>query len=319
MQCFYYTFEIMPSDKNTSAKPFLKWAGGKSQLIERFQDLYPDELKAGKIKTYYEPFVGGGAVFFYIARKYSINKACLYDINDELILAYRVIQNDVYKAMDILDSYSKEYLFLDKERRKRYFYEIRDKFNNQKIDIDFNHYSESWIIRAAQMIFLNKTCYNGLFRMNSAGGFNAPAGDYRNPAIFDEDNLKKVSELLSIADIRKADFRSLKINGNNSFVYFDPPYRPISATSNFTSYTNCEFSENEQIQLAGIIRELHKNGVKVMLSNSDPKNIDPGDNFFDNLYSEFNIFRIPARRLINSKASKRGIIDEIVVINYDVS
>lgn len=308
----------MRTDRDITAKPFLKWAGGKSQLIEKFQELYPYDLKNGKITTYYEPFAGGGAVFFDICQRYGIDKAFLYDINDELILVYRVIQSDVHWLLEILEKYSKEYLNLEKEDRKKYFYRIRSEFNNQRFNIDYNDDSGDWIIRAAQMIFLNKTCYNGLYRVNSSGEFNAPAGNYKGPAIIDEDNFIRVSELLRIAEIKKADFRNVEISESNSFVYFDPPYRPISATSNFTSYTNCDFGEKEQIQLAEIIRELDRRQVKVMLSNSDPKNIDPADDFFDNLYSGFNIFRLPARRLINSRATARGIINEIVVTNYDV-
>jgi DNA adenine methylase len=308
----------MRTNMNITAKPFLKWAGGKGQMIEKFQKLYPHDLKNGKIKTYYEPFTGGGAVFFDICQKYSIDKAFLYDINDELILAYRVIQNDVYRLLEILGQYSNDYLCLEKKDRKKYFYRIRSEFNNQRVNINYNDYSGSWIIRAAQMIFLNKTCYNGLYRVNAGSEFNAPAGNYKNPAIIDEDNLIRVSELLRITEIKKADFRTVEINESNSFVYFDPPYRPLSATSSFTSYTNSDFREEDQIQLAEIIKALDRRKVKVMLSNSDPKNIDPADDFFDNLYSGFNILRLPARRLINSRATARGAINEIVVTNYDI-
>ena len=302
------------------AKPFLKWVGGKGQLLSIFNKLYPLELRQKKIKNYYEPFLGGGAVFFDIAQKYEIESAYLYDINAELILAYKVIQKDVVKLVEFLERFSKQYLKLNELKRKEYYYEMRSNFNLQRFNIDYNNYSENWIPRVAQTIFLNKTCFNGLFRFNSKGEFNSPMGKYANPKILDEHNLFNVSKLLEIAIIKNADFTEIKNDiKSSSFVYYDPPYRPISKTSNFTSYTKFNFRENEQIKLATLFNELDELNIFQMLSNSDPKNIDPEDNFFDLIYKEYNIIRVPARRMINSDAAKRKPINEILVTNYSIN
>lgn len=305
---------------NVGAKPFLKWAGGKGQLLDRFRELYPKELKQKRIRTFYEPFVGSGAVFFDIAQNYEIESAYLYDINEELILTYKVIQKDVTKLLDFLHRYQKNYLKLDKKQRQEFFYDQRTNYNLQRFNIDYDKYSEQWFPRAAQLIFLNRTCFNGLYRVNSKGEFNSPAGNYDNPTICDEQNLLAVHQVLQIAEIKKADFRQVVADlKDKSFVYFDPPYRPISKTSNFKAYSKQDFSDNEQIELSKLFRELDKEGIKVMLSNSDPKNINPFDNFFDELYSDYNIFRVPAKRIINSDPTKRGKINEIVVTNYSIA
>lgn len=304
---------------NVGARPFLKWAGGKGQLLEKFQNLYPNKLKENKIRNFYEPFLGSGAVFFDIVQKYKIENAYLYDINEELILTYKVIQNDVSKLIDFLYRYQKSYLKLDKTKRQDFFYDQRTNYNLQRFNIDYEKYSENWFPRAAQLIFLNKTCFNGLYRVNSKGEFNSPAGEYDNPTICDEQNLLAVNKVLQIAEIRKADFKEV-INDlkSNSFVYFDPPYRPISKTANFKAYSKHAFEDNEQLRLAKLFKFIHEEGSNVMLSNSDPKNVDPNDNFFDEIYNDFHIVRIPARRMINSNATKRGTINEIVVTNYGI-
>lgn len=302
---------------NSIAKPFLKWAGGKSQLLDKFLDFYPAELKSGLLTNYYEPFIGGGAVFFDVAQRYNIKSAFLCDINQELILTYLVIQQDVFKLIEVLDTFSKNYTKLDEVAQSRFYYKVREEYNRNRLNINYLSYSEDWILRAAQIIFMNKTCFNGLFRFNQKGEFNVPAGRYKNPKILDESNLLNVSKLLSVAEIRNAGFETIE-NGvkENSFVYFDPPYRPISKTSAFTAYSKFKFGDEEQKQLAALFNRLNKMGIKQMLSNSDPKNNDPGDNFFDELYCQYNISRIPARRMINSDATKRNAINEIVVTNY---
>lgn len=304
---------------NIQAKPFLKWAGGKSQLLNKFLDFYPPELKNGSLTNYYEPFIGGGAVFFDIAQRYNIKSAFLFDINPELILTYLVIQQDVFKLIETLLSFSKKYTKLNEAAQMRFYYEVRDEYNRNRLKINYLSYSEDWILRAAQIIFMNKTCFNGLFRFNQKGEFNVPAGKYKNPKILDEQNLYKVSEILSIAVIRNVGFEEVeKVIKENSFVYFDPPYRPISKTSAFTAYSKFKFDDEEQRKLAKLFHWLNEKGIKQMLSNSDPKNNDLNDNFFDEIYSEFNITRIPARRMINSDATKRNAISEIVVTNYAV-
>lgn len=305
---------------NVGARPFLKWAGGKGQLLDKFQDLYPKQLKQKKIKTFYEPFLGSGAVFFDIAQNYDIESAYLYDINEELILTYQVIQKDVSKLLDFLYRYQKNYLTLDKKQRQEFFYDQRTNYNLQRFNTDYNKYSEQWFPRAAQLIFLNRTCFNGLYRVNSKGEFNSPAGDYENPTICDEQNLMAVHQVLQIAEIKKADFRQVVTDlKDKSFVYFDPPYRPISKTASFKSYSKQDFTDTEQIELSKLFRKLDKEGIKVMLSNSDPKNNNPTDNFFDEIYSDYNILRVPARRMINSDPTKRGEINEIVVTNYSIA
>lgn len=311
------TVEDLFNPYNVGARPFLKWAGGKGQLLNKFQDLYPKQLKDKKIKTFYEPFLGSGAVFFDIAQNYEIESAFLYDINEELILTYKVIQKDVSILIDFLYRYQKNYLKLDKVKRQAFFYDQRTKYNSQRLNIDYEKYSEKWFPRAAQLIFLNRTCFNGLYRVNSKGEFNSPSGDYDNPTICDESNLLAVSKVLEIAEIKKADFKEI-INDlkAKSFIYFDPPYRPISKTASFKAYSKHDFADNEQVQLAKLYKQLDKKGSKVMLSNSDPKNNDPSDNFFDDIYNGFNIHRVPARRMINSDPTKRGSINEIVVTNY---
>jgi len=300
------------------AKPFLKWAGGKSQLLAQFEGLYPSELKRGKIKHYIEPFIGGGAVFFEIARKYDIASASIYDVNPELILVYQVIQKDVEKLIGEVGNISRDYHRLTEGDRKAFYFQIRDRYNSQRADINFRQYSDNWIARAAMLIGLNRTCFNGLFRLNSKGEFNVPPGRYKNPKILDAQNLRAVSELLQIAEIEVGDFEACEnAIKPGTFIYFDPPYRPISKTANFNSYSTFEFDDNQQIRLAHFFRKLDRNHeVKMMLSNSEPKNEDPTDEFFEELYKGFNIHRVSAHRMINSNAKKRGQIDELVITNY---
>lgn len=301
-------------------KPFMKWAGGKSQLLDQFTNYYPKELKKGEIKKYFEPFLGGGAVFLNIAQNYSIESAFLTDINEELILAYKVIQKNPDTMIEFLSKYSKQYYALTERERKEYYYEVRDNLNLQRFQINYKKYSDNWIPRAAQLIFLNKTCFNGLFRLNKKGEFNVPFGKYENPKILDENNIYALSKILQIAEINAGNFFSTenKID-ENSFIYFDPPYRPISKTSSFTSYSKYSFGESEQIQLRDYFLKLHfEKNPKLMLSNSDPKNENPYDNFFENLYKNFNINRVNANRMINSNGDKRGIIKELLITNYKV-
>ena len=308
-----------PSKKNTRSepnyvKPFLKWAGGKRQLLNHFAAIYPPALKAGTITNYYEPFLGSGAVFFDIAQRYHIENAFLFDVNSELILTYQVIQAHVSKLAEILFRHEKKYLALDRQGQSAYFYDQREQFNQKRFDTGFSKDNSKGIARAAQLIFLNRTCYNGLFRVNSKGAFNTPAGEYKNPSICDLKNLTGVSKLLDKAVIKQLDFtKALKNVKPSSFVYLDPPYRPVSKTASFTAYSKSIFHDKEQSQLAGIYRQLDKKGAALMLSNSDSP-----DKFFDSLYSGFGITRVPAKRLINADASKRGHVNEIVVTNYPV-
>jgi DNA adenine methylase len=212
---------------STKIKPFLKWAGGKAQLIEQIATQLPDELKHGIIHRYVEPFIGGGALFFNIAQMYEVEEFFISDVNEELILAYKIIQKDVENLIILLKEMERKYHHLTVNRQKEYFYAVRFQLNENRPSIDFNNFQEAWIERTAQIIFLNRTCFNGLFRVNSKGEFNVPFGKYTNPSICNEENLMAVAELLQRTEIRLGDFTECEpfIN-SNTFVYFDPPYRP---------------------------------------------------------------------------------------------
>ena len=300
------------------ARPFLKWAGGKSQLLNQFEPYYPVELRAGQITRYVEPFVGGGAVFLDVIQRYDVQLAYLFDINRELILAYDVIRRDPRGLIKLLGQYHEHYYSLDQDARKRYFYAMRDEYNALRAQVDAEHFSESWILRVAHLIFLNKTCFNGLYRVNSKGGFNVPFGRYKRPAILDEENILRVSELLQHVTLMFGDFRDCEPFVNDTtFVYFDPPYRPLNNTSSFTSYSKDRFSDDDQIALGQFYAHLDQQSqARLMLSNSDPTNVNPKDTFFDDLYSGFKIHRVHANRMINSKASGRGKISELLITNY---
>jgi DNA adenine methylase len=298
-------------------KPFLKWAGGKGQLLEEIKQIFPDELTTGKIHKYIEPFVGGGAVFLHVARSYPVEEFFLYDLNPELILAYKTIQKDVQELIEVLKDIQEKYLALDERERKTYFYHTRSQFNQRRKQIDFNNYNYEWIERTAQIIFLNYTCFNGLFRVNAKGEFNVPIGRYKNPTICNESNLRALSKILAKTHIHQGDFTECQqFVDRNTLVYFDPPYRPLSKTSNFKSYYSKPFDDSEQLRLRDFFRLLDKQGAKLILSNSDPKNEDDNDNFFDLAYSGYQIKRVKAARYINSKGSKRGEINEILIMNY---
>ena len=307
----------MYPDERKYAKPFLKWAGGKTQLLNQFLSYFPVELKNGKIKNYYEPFLGSGAVFFFVAQNFPIKKAYLSDINEELILTYNVVKRYVLPLIESLKKLKENYYSLNEKKREIFFYNIRDIYNKEKSKINFNNYSFNWIDRTAQMIFLNKTCFNGLFRLNKKGEFNVPFGRYKNPGILDEENLLRVSKILQKAEIKLTDFEKVReYITHDFFVYFDPPYRPISKTSSFTSYSKYDFNDTDQIRLANLYKELGINGNKLMLSNSDPKNEYIDDDFFEKHYSNFRINRVKASRMINCKGDKRGMINELIITNY---
>jgi DNA adenine methylase len=297
-------------DCRLKAKPFLKWAGGKGQLLPQIEGYLPQALKAGNIKRYVEPFVGSGALFFYVAQRYAVDEFIIADVNPELVMAYRVIQQDVAALIALLEGIQSYYWGLSDTARKEYFYEARSRFNLQRNKIDFNRYSQAWIDRTAQLLFLNRTCFNGLFRVNRKGEFNVPMGRYKNPRICDAQNLKAVSGLLQQTKILQGDFEACEnLIDKNSFVYFDPPYRPVSETANFTSYARQGFGDNEQLRLRDFFQRLDKKGAKLMLSNSDSK-------FFDMAYQDYVVSRINAKRNINSNKSKRGVVKEVLIRNY---
>jgi DNA adenine methylase len=300
------------------AKPFIKWAGGKGRLLEQIDAFFPRELKNGGIQNYVEPFLGGGAVYFAISKKYRIKNAYLSDLNRDLILTYKVIQRNAASLLGILHQYQTQYDARAEARRYELFFDLRGHFNEQRFKINYKKFSENWLTRAAQFIFLNKTCYNGLFRLNADGEFNVPPGKYKKAVIFDERNILAVSAVLQNAEIVCADYAQCypKVNAS-SFVYFDPPYRPITRTSYFTAYTEAEFGDKQQIELARFFCRLDtEKMVKLMLSNSDPANNDPNDTFFEEAYSGCNIFRVSASRAVNCNGAKRGKINELIITNY---
>jgi DNA adenine methylase len=304
-----------------TAKPFIKWVGGKSQLLEQFEGFFPHELKKGQLKRYVEPFLGGGAVYFAISGKYKIKSAYLSDLNQDLILTYSIVQQKPVVLLDFLKQFQEEYDSTIQEKRNDFFLSVREHFNRQRFEINYSKISENWIPRAAQFIFLNKTCFNGLFRLNSKGEFNVPYGKYKTAIIFDEENILAASNILQNAIIVQSKYTDCyqKIN-QNTFVYFDPPYRPITQNSSFTSYTDSDFGDEQQIGLAEFYRKLDKEkGAKLMLSNSDPTNINPQDNFFVQAYNGYNISKVSASRRVNCKGNKRGKINELLITNYRVS
>jgi DNA adenine methylase len=294
------------------AAPVLKWAGGKGQLLPVLNLNYPKELIKGQIDTYIEPFVGGGAVFFDIANQFTFKRAFLFDVNPELVILYNVIKDDVEELIALLSALSEKFLSLDSKAREAFFYSVREQYNARTKSAS----SKNLLARAAHTIFLNRTCFNGLFRVNSKGCFNVPYGKYANPNIVMVDRLRAASYALSKATIKQSDFaESAKYVEGNTFIYYDPPYRPLNLTSSFNAYAKDSFDDREQVRLADTYNALDKKGVLQLLSNSDPTNYAE-DPFFDDLYGRHTIQRVDAKRMINSDANKRGSLREILVRNY---
>lgn len=301
-----------------STKPFLKWAGGKKQLLPVFNQKLPTHLMENKtIDNYVEPFVGGGAMFFNLKKTFKIRESILSDVNQELVMAFQVIKNDHEDLIDVLKNIEENHLAKDEDGRKENYYSIRQTYNSKFQDMDFENYNSIWIDRTAYLIFMNKTCFNGLYRQNKQGEFNVPFGRYKNPTICDSENIEHVNQALKNTEIYCMDFtHTEKFVHEGSFVYLDPPYRPLNKTSNFTSYSKDGFNDFDQIKLASFFRKMNDKGAYLMLSNSDPKNHNSADEFFDELYNGFNIDRVPAKRNINSNASGRGLIKELIITNY---
>jgi DNA adenine methylase len=287
------------------ARPFLKWAGGKTQLLDEIDARLPNkEIESGQIDTYIEPFIGGGAVFFHIVQKYPhIRHFVLLDANEDLVNCYNAVRNSVTSVIVDLLKLEKRYLKGNESQRRDMYYRVREEFNCDR--------------SPAKLIFLNKTCFNGLYRVNRSNEFNVPFGNYKNPTICDEENLMAAATILQDTEIIAADFEeSEQYASKNCFVYFDPPYRPISKTASFTSYAKGDFTEADQIRLAKLCERIKRRGVKFLLSNSDPQNEESNDCFFEKHYNGFKIDRVKAYRAINCNAEKRGAINEILVTDY---
>ncbi len=280
-------------------RPFLKWAGGKSRLITQYQPYFPQDFT-----TYYEPFLGGGSVFFHLAQQQPCLQAVLTDINPELINAYCCVRDRVEELIELLKDHQSQHT----KHHQEYYYWVRSQ--SYKTDIE----------KAARLIYLNKTCYNGLYRENSKGEFNVPIGRYKNPNICQADLLRSVSSLLTSVKIEVRKFHQVLdfATSSKDFVYFDPPYHPISTTSNFTAYSRNNFKEAEQIQLREVFAELSERGVKVMLSNSYC-------DFIQEIYTDSKSFKtdrmpeliqISASRGINSNSCKRGKVKELLITSF---
>jgi DNA adenine methylase len=304
-------------NKNNNPKPFLKWAGGKSQLLNELCERLPPNIIDGVISSYVEPFVGGGAMFFHLKSRYTIKQAALYDINPELIMTYKVVKKDPDALIDILKGLEHEYSNIaTTEGQSDFFYNIRSAYNS-KMSALGGSYKNDWVERAAQIIFLNKTCFNGLFRQNSKGEFNVPFGKYKNPTICDDTNIVRVSRALKGVKLFCKDFeKSEQQIGEGTFVYLDPPYRPLNVTSSFTGYAKEGFDDSDQERLSRFFRKMSERDAYLMLSNSDPRNENQGDRFFDKLYKGFKISRVEASRMINCNAEKRGKISELIITSY---
>jgi DNA adenine methylase len=289
-------------------KPFIKWAGGKSQLLPEIRKKYPQT-----IKSYCEPFVGGGAVLLDVLANFQPEEVLINDINAELVNTYRQVRDNADCLISQLATLQDIFWAADIDKRKEIYLEKRTRFNNIKIDNDAQTVTE----KAVLFIFLNKSCFNGLYRVNRKGLFNVPIGSYKKPPICDEDNIRLISDLLSGVEIKCGNYSDCAyFIKENTFVYIDPPYRPLTETASFTSYSENEFGDNEQIELREFIDKLVAKGAKVVASNSDPKNVDETDNFFDDLYNRYIIERVLAKRMINSKSNGRGSINELLICNF---
>ena len=289
----------------TTVKPFIKWAGGKSQLLNEIRAKYPEI-----IDKYCEPFVGGGAVLLDVLANCHPKEVLINDINAELIGTYKQIRDNIDDVVAFLAELQERFWEKDDTARKEMYMTKRERFNQL---INSN---STGVEMAVLFIFLNKTCFNGLYRVNGKGAFNVPIGSYKKPPICDEENLRKISSLLKNVTIQFGDYSECKsFIDSHTFVYIDPPYRPLTATASFTSYSENEFGDKQQIELGKFVDEISANGAKVVISNSDPKNSDESDSFFDDLYSSYTIMRVSAKRMINSKGNARGYISELLICN----
>ncbi len=293
-----------------AAKPFVKWAGGKGQLLGQLEALLPKDFADRKSMTYVEPFVGGGAMLFHVLAKYrNVEHAVVNDLNGDLVTCYRTVKEEPEELISLLGDLQKQYRALTSEKdREELYFRKRDRYNSRQAGT---------LETAALFVFLNRTCFNGLHRVNSKGFFNVPFGKNANPCICDEDRIRADSLLLRKVDVLCGDFEQVtSALSGPAFFYFDPPYRPLTQTSSFTAYSKEGFGDDQQARLARFCRQLDAAGHQWLLSNSDPHNADPGDDFFETLYAGFDVRRVSANRMINSNANKRGALAELAIRNY---
>lgn len=296
--------------KPDNAKPFIKWVGGKGQLIEQLTNLLPKDFRCWKDTTYIEPFVGGGAMLFYMLQHFpNIKHAVINDINTDLTTCYQTIRDNAEELILSLKDIEEYYLSIkEEEERKSFFMSVREQYNQKNL---------APVDNTTKFIFLNRTCFNGLYRVNKSGLFNVPFGKYKNPKICDPQTIRKDSELLQRVEILNGDFEeTFNYAKGNTLFYFDPPYRPLSDTSSFNDYTKESFNDDAQIRLKEYCDRINNAGYSFMLSNSDCKGKTESDNFFDVLYKDYRIERVWASRSINANPNKRGKLTEILVHNY---
>ncbi len=294
----------------SKAKPFIKWVGGKGQLISQLDALLPADFGSWDNATYIEPFVGGGAMLFHMLQTYrNIGRAVINDVNHDLIVCYETVRDNLEMLIPLLRDMEACYHALpDMDAKREMYLRVRERYNEKNLDPVEN---------TAKFFFLNRTCFNGLYRVNRKGLFNVPCGKYQMPQICDEDTLRADSELLKRVDIIEGDFeRTMDYAGEQTLFYFDPPYRPLSETSNFNDYTKEAFNDESQVRLKSFCDRVDAKGYKFMLSNSDCKGQDGAAGFFDALYHAYTIDRVMASRNVNANGAKRGKIPEILVHNY---
>ena len=296
-----------------NAKPFIKWVGGKGQLISQLNSLLPHDFQKWDDVTYIEPFVGGGAMLFHLLSHYpNIKHAVINDINKDLTTCYEIVRDKPQELIRALQDIQTEYDSLLKDTfRQEFYYRMRERFNTKALDALEN---------TVLFFFLNRTCFNGLYRVNKKGGFNVPFGKYESPSFCNEEVIYADSQLLQNVEILNGDFGETfhKISGKTLF-YFDPPYRPLSNTSSFNNYSKEDFNDDAQIRLKQFCDRIHQAGAHFMLSNSDGRGKNIHDTFFDNLYSAYCIDRVWASRCVNSNVSKRGKLTEILVRSYQTT
>ena len=291
-----------------TAFPFVKWVGGKRQLLHRIQSYYPFQ-KYPNINKYIEPFVGGGAVLFDILNIFHLKEVYVSDINADLILTYKTIRDTPYDLIELLSEYQHEYSTCPIDKKEDYYTDKKRKYNSLK---------SLTIEKAALFIFLNKTCFNGLYRVNKSGEFNVARGTYRPYTICDKDNILAVSSKLQNVGLVAADYHVCQsFVDANTFVYLDPPYRPLSNVTNTIHYDISEFDDKKQIELADFFMDLDTTGAKLIMSNSNPKNTDIHDDFFEILYENFYINYVDAKRSINNNPYGRGTVSELLISNYN--
>ena len=295
--------------KNNAAKPFVKWAGGKGNLLSALESQLPVDFDIQEKVTYIEPFVGGGAMLFHMLDTHpNIRRVVINDINKDLIRCYQLVKTDPCTLIELLNPFEQKYCKLNEDEKKKYFYEVRDEYNHAILTEDQ---------RAAYLIFLNHTCFNGLYRENANGSFNVPFGHYKNPKICNEEVIMADHEALSKVDIYCGDYKRVfsHLGKGYNFVHLDPPYRPLLGSSNFKDYSRSGFGDTEQVELKFFCDKLQAKGCKLMLSNSDSTNED-GSSYFKTLYEGYSFGKVLASRFINAYAEKRVKQSEVLIKNY---